>query len=72
MTHRITRFEEAAQNVMQMSVMVAFCIAGYLEGAGIHEFTDDELKDFMMTTSKDIENWLKQESQTGTTGENQE
>lgn len=27
----MTRFEEAAQSPMHMSVMVAFCIIGYLE-----------------------------------------
>lgn len=54
----MTRFEEASLNSMNMSIMVAFCIAGYLEKAGIHTFTDDELKQFMSEISEDIEVWL--------------
>ena len=56
----MTRFEEATQSVTNMSIMVAFCIAAYLEGAKIHEFSDSELTEFMSTTSEDIEIWLKQ------------
>lgn len=54
----MTRFEEASQSPMLMSVCVAFCIAGYLEQSGIHEFSDDELKKFMSEISTDIEKWL--------------
>ena len=58
----MTRFDEASLNPMNMSVMVAFCIAGYLEQSGIHEFSDDELKKFMSEISTDIEEWLKGEA----------
>ena len=61
----MTRFEEASQDEFNMSVMVAFCIAGYLEQSGIHTFSDDELVHFMTELSPDIEEWLKEESQTG-------
>lgn len=59
----MTRFEEAAQSPMMMSVCVSFCIAGYLEQSGIHKFSDDELKKFMTETSTDIEKWLEEESE---------
>lgn len=60
----MTRFEEASLNVTNMAIMVAFCIAGYIEQSGIHTFSDDELKRFMSETSEDIAKWLKEESQT--------
>lgn len=59
----MTRFEEAALNEMNMSIMVAFCIAGYLEASNVCKFTDDELKTFISETSEDIEKWLKEESE---------
>ena len=59
----MTRFEEASLSVMNMSIMVAFCIAAYLEKLGIHTFSDDELKQFMYEISTDIEEWLKAESE---------
>lgn len=59
----MTRFEEAAQSPMFMSLYVSFCIAGYLEQSGIHEFSDDELKQFMSEISTDIEKWLEEESE---------
>ena len=59
----MTRFEEAAQSPMIMSLCVSFCIAGYLEQSGIHEFSDDELKQFMSEISTDIEKWLEEESE---------
>lgn len=59
----MTRFDEASLNPMNMSIMVAFCIAGYLEQSGIYEFSDDELKKFMSEISTDIEKWLKAESE---------
>ena len=59
----MTRFEEAAQSPMYMSLMVAFCIAGYLEQTGTCFFTDDALKEFMRETSEDIQKWLNEESE---------
>lgn len=59
----MTRYDEAAQNSMNMSIMVALCIASYLEQSGIHEFSKDELKQFMLETSSDIDLWLKGESE---------
>jgi len=58
----MTRFEEASLNEMNMSIMVAFCIAAYLEQLGIHTFSDEELKRFMSETGADIEEWLKEEA----------
>ena len=55
----MTRYEEAAQDSMNMSIMVAYCIAAYLEQAGYHEFSDGELKEFVLEISTDIEEWLK-------------
>ena len=57
----MTRFEDAAQSPTNMSVVVAFCIAGYLEAIGIQKFSDKELIEFMQITSDDIEKWLKEE-----------
>ena len=57
----MTRFDEASLNPMNMSIMVAFCIAGYLEQSGIKVFSDDELKEFMSEVSTDIEEWLRDE-----------
>ena len=57
----MTRFEEAAQSPMIMSVCVSFCIAGYLEQSDIHKFSDDELMKFMSEISTDIEKWLVEE-----------
>lgn len=54
----MTRFEMAALSPMSMSIMVAFCIAAYLEQSGIKTFSDDELKEFMSEISTDIEEWL--------------
>ena len=59
----MTRFEEATQSPMIMSVCVSFCIAGYLEQSGIHKFSDDELKKFMSEISTDIEKWLVEENE---------
>lgn len=59
----MTRFEEAALNEMNMSVMVAFCIAGYLERSNVCKFSDDDLKTFIFETSEDIEKWLMEESE---------
>lgn len=58
----MTRFEEARESVMSMSVMVAFCIATYLEANGTVKFSDEELKEFMDVTSDDIAIWLKEET----------
>ena len=58
---KMTRFEEASLNSMNMSIMVAFCIARYLEQSGIMSFTDGELKEFMSEISTDIEEWLRGE-----------
>lgn len=57
----MSRFEEAKESPMAMAVMVAFCIAAYLEGSGIQFFTDGALKEFMSDTSEDIMEWLMQE-----------
>lgn len=59
----MTRFEDAAQNEMNMSIMVAFCIATYLDKIGIH-FSKDEMQQFMTAISPTIEEWLKEESGT--------
>lgn len=59
----MTRFEEASLSAMNMSLMVAFCIASYLEQSGTHTFSDDGLKQFILETSIDIEEWLKAESE---------
>ena len=59
----MTRFDEASLNPMNMSIMVAFCIAGYLEQSGIKTFSDDdELKEFMSEIGTDIEEWLRGEA----------
>ena len=59
----MTRFEEASLSEMNMSIMVAFCIAAYLEQLGIHTLSDNELKQFISEISTDIEEWLKAESE---------
>lgn len=59
----MTRFEEASLSVMNMSIMVAFCIAAYLEQSGTRTFSDDGLRQFMSEISIDIEEWLKAESE---------
>ncbi len=58
----MTRFDEASLNPMNMSIMVAFCIAGYIEQSGIKTFSDDELKEFMSEISTNIEEWLRGEA----------
>lgn len=58
----MTRFDEASLNPMNMSIMVAFCIAAYLEQSGIKTYSDDELKKFMSEVSTDIEEWLRGEA----------
>ena len=58
----MTRFEEARESVMSMSIMVAFCIAAYLEANGTAKFSDEQLKEFMDITSDDIAIWLKEEA----------
>lgn len=57
----MTRFENATQSPMNMSLAVAFCIAAYLEQSGKYSFTDDKLKEFMNAISYDIEEWLSME-----------
>ena len=59
----MTRFEEAAQSPMHMSLMVAFCIAGYLEQSNIQFFTNEALRGFMESIGSDIEKWLEGESE---------
>ena len=60
----MTRFEEAAQSSTDMAICIAFCIAGYLDESGIHDFSDNnELIQFMTETSTDIEEWLNEESE---------
>ena len=55
----MTRFEEAAQRPTNMAICIAFCIAGYLDQSGIHDFSDNnELIQFMTEISTDIEKWL--------------
>lgn len=54
----MTRFEEAKESPMDMAVMVAFCIAAYLEQSKITSFTDEELREFMEDISEDIMEWL--------------
>ena len=59
----MTRFEEAAQSPSDMAICIAFCIAGYLDESGIHDFSDNnELIQFMTETSTDIEEWLNEEA----------
>ena len=57
----MTRFEEAKQSEFDMALMVAFCIAGYLEQYDNFKFPDDELKTFLERTYPDIEKWLMEE-----------
>ena len=57
----MTRFERACESEYMMGVTVSFCIAAYFEQNGIHQFSDEELKEFMGTTSEDIAKWLKDE-----------
>ena len=57
----MTRFEEATQSSWQMGIIVAFCIAGYLEAIGVKEFDLDELAEFMRRVGKDVEEWLDEE-----------
>lgn len=57
----MTRFEFAKQDAFNMSIIIAFCIAGFLEQAGIDSFTNDELKDFMNEQADIIEEWLNGE-----------
>ena len=58
----MTRFEEAAQSPTDMAVCIAFCIAGYLDQSGVHDFSDNnELIQFMTEISTDIEKWLLNE-----------
>lgn len=59
----MTIFEEAAQSPSDMAVCIAGCIAGYLNGSGIHDFSDDnELIQFITVLSPGIEEWLNGES----------
>lgn len=60
----MTRFEEAAQSSWQMGIVVAFCIAGYLEAIEVKKFDHDELAEFMQKVGEDVEEWLNEESQT--------
>ena len=57
----MSRFEEAKDSPMAMAVMVAFCIAAYLEQSEIQFFTDEALKDFMSDISEDIMEWLMED-----------
>ena len=62
----MTRFEEASESPVAMSVMVAFCIAAYLRQLGYTKLKDDaELSKFMNYTSDDIRKWLLEETQSG-------
>lgn len=61
----MTRFEEACQSEFNMALTVAFCIAGYLEQYDDFAFDDDKLTEFLEKTYPDIEEWLKEETQTG-------
>ena len=58
---RVTRFERAIQSPMEMSLTIAFCIAGYLEQSEVQFFTDEALKQWMLATGNDIEKWLNEE-----------
>ena len=60
----MTRFERAAQSPMEMSLTIAFCIAGYLEQSQVQFFTNDALKEWMLGTGEDIEKWLNEEVET--------
>lgn len=59
----MSRFEEVKENPMAMAVMVAFCIAAYLEQSEIQFFTNAARKEFMENTSEDIMEWLMQEDE---------
>lgn len=61
----MTRYEEACQSEFNMALTVAFCIAGYLEQYDDFAFGDDKLTEFLEKTYPDIEEWLKEETQTG-------
>lgn len=58
----MTRFEMAKQGEKEMSVVIAFCIAGVLEQYNHFSFNDDELKEFIESHRDTIEKWLKEES----------
>lgn len=60
----MTRFERAAQGPMEMSITIAFCIAGFLEQSGIQSFTNDSLLEWMCDRGKEIEEWLNEEAET--------
>ena len=61
----MTRFEEACQSEFNMALAVAFCIAGFLEQYDDFTFDDDELTEFLEKIYPDIEEWLKEETETG-------
>lgn len=58
----MTRYEDARESPQNMSVMVAFCIAGYLSAMGYKELDEEaNLRKFLSETSEDIEKWLKED-----------
>lgn len=58
----MTRFEMAKQGEKEMSVVIAFCIAGSFEQYNHFSFNDDELKEFIEVHRQEIEKWLRQET----------
>lgn len=58
----MTRFEKAKQGEKEMSVVIAFCMAGVLEQYNGFSFDDNELKEFIEDHRQEIEKWLRQEN----------
>lgn len=58
----MTRYEDARESPQNMSVMVAFCIAGYLSAMGYKELDEDKnLRKFLVEISDDVEKWLTED-----------
>ena len=55
-------YESASKSPQSMAVMVAYCIAFYLEQHKIVSFTTEEMKQFIDDISEDIEVFLVKES----------
>ena len=51
----MTFFEQAKQSELDMAIIIAFCIAAYVEKE------DEAIQKLMKSTVNDIEDWLKQE-----------
>ena len=52
----MTFFEQAKQSELDMAIIIAFCIAAYVER------DDEDIQRLMKNIVDDIELWLKQEA----------